>query len=131
MVNGMAKQKGNSSKIHRYAARDWRVGTRKVEIRSCFTKKIFKFSTLFSMFLSIGAYAIVYGWKFAVALVALLAIHEGGHGVAARMKGIPTSPALFIPFMGGCCWAQGAAEGREKRRALLDIWVRCLVYFRF
>ncbi|MFX3623588.1 MAG: site-2 protease family protein [Ectobacillus sp.] len=62
--------------------------------------KIFKFSTLFSMFLSIGAYAMIYGWKFAVALVALLAIHEGGHGIAAKMKGIPTSPALFIPFMG-------------------------------
>lgn len=62
--------------------------------------KIFKFSTLFSMFLSIGAYAIIYGWKFGVALVALLAVHEGGHGLGARLKGIPTSPTLFIPFMG-------------------------------
>ncbi|WP_369900425.1 site-2 protease family protein [Bacillus manliponensis] len=62
--------------------------------------KLAKFSTVFSMFLSLGAYAMVYGWKFGVALVYLLLIHEMGHLWAAKRKGIPTSPAIFIPFMG-------------------------------
>lgn len=33
--------------------------------------KLAKFSTVFSMFLSLGAYAVIYGWKFGVALVYL------------------------------------------------------------
>ena len=98
-MNGMAKQKGNSSKFIGTLLGIGALALGKLKYVLVLLK-IFKFSTLLSMFLSIGAYAIVYGWKFAVALVALLAIHEGGHGVAARMKGIPTSPALFIPFMG-------------------------------
>ena len=52
------------------------------------------------MFLSLGAYAVIYGWQFGVALIYLLFIHEMGHLWAAKRKGIPTSPAIFIPFMG-------------------------------
>ncbi|EOW9526712.1 site-2 protease family protein [Bacillus cytotoxicus] len=62
--------------------------------------KFAKFSTVFSMLLSLGAYAAIYGWKFGVALIYLLFVHEMGHLWAAKRKGIPTSPAIFIPFMG-------------------------------
>ena len=62
--------------------------------------KIGKFATLISMFISLGAYAAFYGWKFAVAIVYLIFVHEMGHLVAAKQKGIKTSPAIFIPFMG-------------------------------
>ncbi|MDM5187737.1 site-2 protease family protein [Bacillus sp. DX4.1] len=62
--------------------------------------KLAKFSMVFSMLLSLGAYAVIYGWKFGVALIYLLFIHEMGHLWAAKRKGIPTSPAIFIPFMG-------------------------------
>lgn len=57
-------------------------------------------STLFSMALSVAAYAVFFGWKFAVALVYLIFVHEMGHLVAARIKGIPTSSAVFLPFVG-------------------------------
>lgn len=57
-------------------------------------------STLLSMIISLGAYAMFYGWKFAVALVYLIFVHEMGHLVAAKRKGIATSPAIFIPFAG-------------------------------
>ncbi|ANC76456.1 hypothetical protein ABE65_006440 [Fictibacillus phosphorivorans] len=62
--------------------------------------KLGKFATLISMFISLGAYAAFYGWKFAVAIVYLIFVHEMGHLVAAKQKGIKTSPAIFIPFMG-------------------------------
>jgi Zn-dependent protease len=62
--------------------------------------KIGKFATLASMFISLGSYAVFYGWKFAFAIVYLIFVHEMGHLVAAKMKKIPTSPAIFIPFMG-------------------------------
>ncbi|BBI31362.1 site-2 protease family protein [Cohnella abietis] len=56
--------------------------------------------TFISMIVSLGAYAALYGWKFGVALVYLLFVHEMGHVIAAKRKGIPTSPAFFIPFLG-------------------------------
>jgi Zn-dependent protease len=62
--------------------------------------KIAKLHTLLSLLLSIGAYALIYGWKFAVAFVYLLFIHEMGHLIAAKRKGLPTTAAVFIPFMG-------------------------------
>lgn len=62
--------------------------------------KVGKFATLASMFISLWAYAVFYGWKFAIALVYLIFIHEMGHLVAAKIKKIPTSPAIFIPFLG-------------------------------
>ncbi|WP_093136008.1 site-2 protease family protein [Salinibacillus kushneri] len=62
--------------------------------------KIGKFATLGSMFVSLGGYAMVFGWKFALAIVYLIFVHEMGHLAAAKMKGIPTSPAIFLPFVG-------------------------------
>jgi len=56
--------------------------------------------TLITMMISLGAYAALYGWKFGVAVVYLIFVHEMGHLVAARRKGIKTSPAFFIPFVG-------------------------------
>ena len=53
-----------------------------------------------TMLLSIGGYAIFYGWKFAVGLVILIFIHECGHLLAARRVGLPVSAPMFIPFMG-------------------------------
>lgn len=65
---------------------------------------ILKFSkfgtTLLSMIISLWAYAVFYGWKFALALVYLIFVHEMGHVIAAKRKGIATSPAVFIPFAG-------------------------------
>ncbi|CCF16309.1 peptidase M50 family protein [Brevibacillus laterosporus GI-9] len=45
-------------------------------------------------------YAVVFGWKFAVALIYLVFIHELGHVIAARIKGINTGLPMFIPFVG-------------------------------
>ncbi|MFC5529110.1 site-2 protease family protein [Cohnella yongneupensis] len=56
--------------------------------------------TLISMAVSLSAYALFFGWKFAIAIVYLIFVHEMGHLVAARHKGIRTSPAVFIPFVG-------------------------------
>lgn len=65
---------------------------------------VLKFSkfgaTFISLIVSLAGYAVFYGWKFAFALVYLLFVHEMGHLVAARQKGIKTSPAVFVPFMG-------------------------------
>ncbi|MFD2611075.1 site-2 protease family protein [Paenibacillus gansuensis] len=56
--------------------------------------------TFITMAASLATYAVFYGWKFAVALIYLIFVHEMGHVIAARRKGITTSPAVFIPFVG-------------------------------
>lgn len=53
-----------------------------------------------TMLLSIFAYAFVYGWWYAVGFVALLFIHEMGHFLAARQRGLNVGAPTFIPFVG-------------------------------
>lgn len=53
-----------------------------------------------TMLLSIGVYAMMWGWKFAVGFVVLLFVHECGHLVAARLCGLRVGLPVFIPFMG-------------------------------
>ncbi|ADM68491.2 hypothetical protein GMA19_00640 [Paenibacillus polymyxa E681] len=55
---------------------------------------------LISMAITIGTYAIIYPWGFAVGFVLLLFVHELGHVLAAKRKGLPVSAPLFIPFLG-------------------------------
>jgi Zn-dependent protease len=62
--------------------------------------KLKLFTTSASMLVSIGAYALIWGWKFAVGFVLLLLVHELGHVVQLRREGIPASAPMFIPFLG-------------------------------
>lgn len=55
---------------------------------------------LISMAITIGAYAIVYPWAFAVGFVALIFVHEMGHVWVAKRKGLPVTAPVFIPFLG-------------------------------
>jgi Zn-dependent protease len=70
-----------------------------------------------SMLVSIGAYSLIWGWKFAVGFVLLLLVHEMGHVFQLRREGIKASAPLFIPFLGAAIWAKSlgddaAAEAR-------------------
>ncbi len=53
-----------------------------------------------TMILSIGAYAMFWGWKYAVGVVLLIFIHECGHLIAAKQCGLKVGWPVFIPFMG-------------------------------
>lgn len=61
---------------------------------------LFKFKTLATMLLSIGAYALEWGWLFALGFVLLIFVHEMGHALAMRVEGIPAGAPVFIPFVG-------------------------------
>jgi Zn-dependent protease len=62
--------------------------------------KVKLLSTSATMLVSIGAYALIWGWKFAVGFVLLLLVHEMGHVIQLRREGVPASAPLFIPFLG-------------------------------
>jgi len=66
-----------------------------------------KFKTLASMLLSIGVYAVEWGWLFAAGFVLLIFVHEMGHAVAMRLEGIPAGAPVFIPFVGAFIAMQG------------------------
>lgn len=49
---------------------------------------------------SIAAYSFIFGWPFAIGLVALLFVHEMGHALVMKLKGIPIGGMIFIPLLG-------------------------------
>ena len=53
-----------------------------------------------TMLISIWAYALFFGWPFAVGFVLLMFVHECGHLIVAKKFGLPVSAPVFIPFMG-------------------------------
>src|SRR5262245_3437261 len=53
-----------------------------------------------TMLLSIGAYSMAWGWKYAVGFVLLILVHECGHLLAAKRIGLKVGAPVFIPFMG-------------------------------
>jgi Zn-dependent protease len=57
-------------------------------------------TTSASMLVSVGAYALIWGWKFAVGFVGLLFVHEMGHYIQLRREGVRPTGMLFIPFLG-------------------------------
>jgi Zn-dependent protease len=53
-----------------------------------------------SIFIAIGGYALIWGWKFGVGFVALLLLHELGHFVEAKREGLNPRLPVFVPFLG-------------------------------
>lgn len=53
-----------------------------------------------SMLVSIAAYSLIWGWRFALGFVLLLLVHEMGHVLQLRREGIKASAPMFIPFLG-------------------------------
>lgn len=57
-----------------------------------------------TMLISVFAYALLFGWWYAVGFVLLLLVHELGHYLAARQRGLDVGLPTFIPFVGA--WIQ-------------------------
>jgi Zn-dependent protease len=78
------------------------------------------FSVAGTMLVSVAAYALLWGWKFAIGFVLLLLVHELGHVLEARRQGLPTSLPMFIPFLGAFITMKQMPENawREAQVAL-------------
>ncbi|MES2149253.1 MAG: site-2 protease family protein [Pseudomonadota bacterium] len=53
-----------------------------------------------SMLISMLVYSWVFGWRYAVGFVLLIFVHEMGHYLAARQRGLKVGAPTFIPFVG-------------------------------
>jgi len=60
----------------------------------------FAFAKFATVFVAVAGYALLWGWKFGVGIVALIFVHELGHWVEARRRGFNAAWPVFIPFLG-------------------------------
>jgi Zn-dependent protease len=76
---------------------------------------LLKFS---SIFIAVAAYALIFGWKFAVGFVLLIFIHELGHYVEAKREGLNPKLPVFIPFLGAYVRYTGGNPWQTVRVAI-------------
>jgi Zn-dependent protease len=53
-----------------------------------------------TMLLSLLVYGLMFGWRYAAGFLILIFVHEMGHYVAARQRGLAVGAPTFIPFVG-------------------------------
>lgn len=78
--------------------------------------KIPLLGTVLSGLISIGAYAVFYGWSFAIGLVGSLLVHELGHVVQIKREGMPVKALNFVPFLGAYVLSDGARSADQQAR---------------
>lgn len=66
-----------------------------------------------TMILSVFAYALIFGWRYAVGFVLLIFVHEMGHFLAARQQGLEVGAPTFIPFVGA--WIELKQQPMDAR----------------
>ena len=64
-----------------------------------------------TMLVSVFAYALLFGWPYAAGFVGLIFVHEMGHFIAARSRGLDVGAPTFIPFVGA--WIQLKDQPRD------------------
>ncbi len=94
--------------------------------------KLKLFTTSGTMLVSIGAYALIWGWQFATGFVLLLLAHEMGHVIQLKREGVPASAPMFIPFLGAVVGMKrlpddAAAEARVGLAGPVLGSIACLV----
>ena len=63
-----------------------------------------------TMLVSLVAYSLIWGWKFAAGFIVLLFVHEMGHVIQLRREGIEASAPMFIPFLGAVVTAKSLGD---------------------
>jgi Zn-dependent protease len=76
------------------------------------------FKTGGTMILSIWAYSMFWGWKFALGFVLLILVHEFGHLIAAKIYKLNVGWPVFIPFMGALI-----ALKEAPKHAWVEFWI--------
>jgi len=94
---GAADEPGSELAPRRLARRPW------LSYGAAALAGLAKFKVLLvagSVLVSLVAYGLAFGWRFGALLLLILAVHETGHSLAIRRRGLPASLPLFIPFLG-------------------------------
>lgn len=74
-----------------------------------------------TMIFSVFAYSFIFGWPYAIGFVVLILVHEMGHYVAARRRGLDVGLPVFIPFVGAWVALKSLPHDAETE-AYIGIW---------
>jgi len=72
--------------------------------------KLKSFLLIGSMAVSVAAYASIWGWKFGLGFVLLILVHEMGHVIVLRARGIKAGWPVFLPFLGAFVQMQSTPQ---------------------
>ncbi|KAA6464876.1 site-2 protease family protein [Acidobacteria bacterium AB60] len=75
---------------------------------------IFKLKFLFSFFSFIGLYVMMFGWRYGAGFAASILIHEMGHFIDIKRRGLPAEMPVFLPGFGA--YVRWNALGVTKRQ---------------
>jgi len=79
---------------------------------------VFKLNFLLSLAAFIGVYWALYGPKFGLGFVALIFLHEMGHFIDVKRRGLPAEMPVFLPGLGAYVRWQALGVSRETRAAV-------------
>src|ERR1700722_14256379 len=79
---------------------------------------LFKLKFLFSFFAFLAIYWALYGFKFGVGFAVLILVHELGHYVDIRRRGLPADVPVFLPGLGAYVRWQALGVTRQTRAAV-------------
>ncbi|MET0556286.1 MAG: site-2 protease family protein [Vicinamibacteria bacterium] len=85
---------------------------------------LLKAPTLFSALAFLGVYWSLYGWRFALGVVAAIYVHEIGHVYALSRYGIRASAPMFVPGLGAYVRHELISDPRQDARVAIagPIW---------
>src|SRR5690242_2074599 len=69
-----------------------------------------------TMILSVFAYALLFGYQYAIGFVLLIFVHELGHYVTAKQAGLNVGAPTFIPFVGAWIERRSSRWTRASKR---------------
>jgi len=76
---------------------------------------IFKFKSIFSFAAFLGVYWALYGAWFGVGFAAMIMLHEMGHFVEVKRRGLPAEMPVFLPGLGAYVKWQAMGVSLETR----------------
>jgi Zn-dependent protease len=79
---------------------------------------LLKFKFLFSLLAFVGVYWALWGPKFGIGFAALILIHEMGHFIDVKRRGLPAEMPVFLPGIGAYVRWQAMGVSQETRSAV-------------
>jgi hypothetical protein len=79
---------------------------------------IFKLKFIFSLFAFMGVYWALFGPAFGVGFAVLILVHEMGHYIDIRRRGLPADMPVFLPGLGAYVRWQALGVTRQTRAAI-------------
>lgn len=79
---------------------------------------IFNLKFLLTFFSFIGVYWVLWGWRFGLGVAVLILVHEMGHFIDLKWRGLPVEMPVFVPGLGAYVAWDARGVSRQTRAAV-------------